>query len=467
MIKVKLSYIAAQLGWRLLGPDQTIDSVVTDSRQVKTGDCFIALYGDNFDAHQFIEQVVAQGASTVIVSVEQSLAATDVSQLIVSDTRQALGQLAALNRQLCQAKFIAITGSCGKTTVKEMIAAILSRRGQVLATAGNFNNDIGVPLTLLRLTQECDFGVIELGANHIGEIDYTSDLVQPDVALITNIGAAHLEGFGGISGVVKAKSEIFNHLAADGQAIFDQSSEYAKQWQQLNAGRQITTFTTDTTAQASLFASDISFSEQGKARFTLNSDQGQQLIELALPGQHNVGNALAAAGACLAVGATLNDIAAGLGSMADVAGRLNVSELSKQLTVIDDTYNANSNSITAAVQLLGQRIGYTILVLGDMAELGEYAIECHQSLGPVIEQQQIDLLLTLGHFSQHYASSFSGQHYHFEDKNSLNLHLEQQLHSHQLKNTTVLVKGSRSAKMEQVVEFIKTAQQSSGSQSQC
>ncbi|NRA52858.1 MAG: UDP-N-acetylmuramoyl-tripeptide--D-alanyl-D-alanine ligase [Gammaproteobacteria bacterium] len=467
MIAVKLSYIVAQLGWRLLGPDRVIESVITDSRQVTTGDCFVALYGETFDAHQFIDQVIKQGASTIIVNAEQDVAASDVSQLIVKDTRVALGQLAALNRQLCDAKFIAITGSCGKTTVKEMVAAILSNRGQVLATAGNFNNDIGVPLTLLRLTKDCDFGVIELGANHVGEIDYTSSLVQPDVSLITNIGAAHLEGFGGIAGVVKAKTEIFNHLSAQGEAIFDQASEHASSWQQLNVKRQITTFTTEAGENSSLYATDLSFNAAGKARFTLNSPLGQQWVELALPGQHNVGNALAAAAACLAVGASLSDIALGLESMQDVAGRLNFSALSPLVTVIDDTYNANSSSIAAAVKLLGRRQGYKILVLADMAELGDYAVECHKELGPVIEQQQIDLLLTIGQFSQHYASTFSGQHYHFEDKNSLNLHIEQQLHSHQSINTTVLVKGSRSAKMEQVVAQIKIAYSTLGEQSQC
>jgi UDP-N-acetylmuramoyl-tripeptide--D-alanyl-D-alanine ligase len=467
MIAVKLSYIAAQLGWRLLGPDQTIERVVTDSRQVAAGDCFVALYGDNFDAHQFIEPVIEQGAKVIIVSQEQPLTSDLVSQLIVADTRQALGQLAALNRRLCDAKFIAITGSCGKTTVKEMIAAILSARGNVLATAGNFNNDIGVPLTLLRLTKDCDYGVIELGANHVGEIDYTSALVQPDVALITNIGAAHLDGFGGIAGVVTAKSEIFTHLSTKGQAIFDQASEYANGWHQLNKHRKVVTFAGDGTSEGDLFASELKFNDEGKGHFILNSAQGCQSIELVLPGQHNVANALAAAGACLAVGASLADVAVGLSTMKDVAGRLNIRVLSPVLTVIDDTYNANSSSIVAAVQLLGQRAGYKILVLADMAELGDYAIECHQSLGSEIEQQQIDLLLTVGRFSQHYASSYSGEHYHFEDKNSLNLHLEQQLHSNQLKNTTVLVKGSRSAKMEQVVEYIETTFQAAGGLDLC
>lgn len=455
MIPVKLSYIAQRLGWRLLGRDQTIDNVVSDSRKVKSGDCFIALYGDNFDAHQFIGQVIELGAKVVIVSKEQQLANDEVSQLVVSDTRTALGELAGLNRQLSKAKFVAITGSCGKTTVKEMIAAILSQRGQVLATAGNFNNEIGVPLTLLRLTTECQYGVIELGANHIGEIDYTSKLVKPDVALITNIGAAHLEGFGSIAGVVEAKSEIFNHLTSEACAIFDDASDYATRWRQLNDWRQVATFSSEVSDKADYFATDINIDDNGKVSFTLNSPSGVANIALALPGLHNVANALAAAAACVGVGATLAEIEFGLGAMNEVAGRLNIIPLSKYLRVIDDTYNANSSSVAAATKLLGQCQGRKILILGDMAELGDYAVKCHQELSPLIEQQRIDLLLTYGKFSQHYASGFTGEHNHFEDKRSLNLYIEQHLDLSRCKNTTtVLVKGSRSAKMEQVVSFI-------------
>ncbi|NRA70694.1 MAG: UDP-N-acetylmuramoyl-tripeptide--D-alanyl-D-alanine ligase [Gammaproteobacteria bacterium] len=456
MIAVKLSYIAQQLGWRLLGPDQVITQLVTDSRLVQSGDCFIALYGDNFDAHQFVEQVVAQGAAVLIVSQAQSIRDTNVSQLVVNDTRAALGQLAGLNRQLCGAKLIAITGSCGKTTVKEMIAAILAQRGQVLATLGNFNNDIGVPLTLLRLTKDDEFAVIELGANHLGEIDYSSALVKPDVALITNIGAAHLEGFGSIDGVAQAKSEIFNHLGQSGEAIFDHHSDYVKDLYQLNHFRKVTTFSSEGDKTAKFYAYNITMDTQGRVSFILCNEGGEQSIILALPGLHNVANALAAAAASFAVGATLEQIEAGLRLMDDVSGRLNVTQLTQKLTVIDDTYNANNTSVAAAIKLLGRYSGQRILVLGDMGELGEHAIACHQNLGPIIEQQQIELLLTIGTFSQYYASGFTGHHQHFEDKESLNLYIEQQLRSTKREDTTtVLVKGSRSAKMEQVIGYIK------------
>ncbi|MDP2561458.1 UDP-N-acetylmuramoyl-tripeptide--D-alanyl-D-alanine ligase [Psychrobium sp. 1_MG-2023] len=457
MIPVKLSYIAETLGWQHFGEDVEITQVTTDSRQVKSGDCFIALYGDNFDAHQFIDQVVTQGAGALIVSQQQQV---DVPQLVVEDTRVALGQLAKLVCQLSSAKKIAITGSCGKTTVKEMLFSILSCRGKVLATAGNFNNDIGAPLTLLRLTGDEQYAVIELGANHIGEIDYTSSLVEPDVAMITNIGAAHLEGFGGIEGVVIAKSEIYNHLASDGTAIFDFSSDYAKGWLLANQQRKISRFLgeePDASLEDDVFyPSDVLLDTQGKASFTLHALGQQQRISLALPGIHNVSNALASAAAAIAVGASLADIALGLANMREVGGRLNVLKVNPLLTVIDDTYNANATSITAAIQLLGSYQGYRILVLGEMGELGEYAVASHQSLGPVIEQHNIDLLLTFGELSQHYGTDYSGEHHHFTDKQALDSAVAEKIKQHNNDNITLLAKGSRSTKMESVVQFISS-----------
>ena len=454
MIAVKLSYIAQTLGWRHLGKDIEINQVVTDSRSVTTGDCFIALYGDNFDAHQFIEQVISNGAAAIIVSQEQQV---DVPQLIVPDTRLALGQLAGLVAKLSDTKKVAITGSCGKTTVKEMLASILSVNYQVLSTAGNFNNDIGVPLTLLRLTQAHDMAVIEVGANHIGEIDYTSGLVVPDVAIITNIGAAHLEGFGGIEGVVTAKSEIFNHLSASGTAIFDAQSPYAKQWYLSNQQRKILRFCTEQGQAKSrdIYAHNISSNSAGCAEFTLCTSIGDVEVSLALPGMHNVANALAAAGAAIALGVALDDIVFGLGHMGEVAGRLNVCQVTPNLTVIDDTYNANATSITAAIELLAQYPAKKVLILGEMGELGEYAVTTHQQLGPVIEQHNIDLLISYGQLSEHYGHEYNGIHLHFNDKELLHQAIEKNLLAFGSQPVVVLAKGSRSTKMESVVEFIK------------
>lgn len=467
MISVKLSYIAKTLGWHLVGDDITISSVSTDSRTAKKGDCFIALYGDNFDAHDFIEQVIERGVNALIVSCKQPQ--TNVSQLIVDDTRLALAQLAGLVKSLANVKTIAITGSCGKTTVKEMITAILSLRGNVLSTIGNFNNDIGVPLTLLRLNEAHQYAVIELGANHVGEIDFTSKITQPDVALITNIGAAHLEGFGSIEGVVTAKSEIFNHLTANGVAIFDSESDYAQQWNLQNSQQHIAQFSDNSEPQGALdvWASDVTIDSLGHASFILNMQQQQRRLRLALPGLHNVKNALASAAATLAIGASLDDVVQGLQSMSSVKGRLNVTRITQALTVIDDTYNANASSIKAAIDVLANTQGYKVLVLGDMAELGKYAVDCHQSLGIEIENNHIDLLLTYGELSIHYAHQYRGMHQHFDNKEALNQYIEQHIMNFETtQNMTVLVKGSRSATMESVVEFIKNNKKI-GAPSQC
>ncbi|MGB0835793.1 MAG: UDP-N-acetylmuramoyl-tripeptide--D-alanyl-D-alanine ligase [Psychrobium sp.] len=455
MIPLSLSYIAQTLGWRLIGEDQTLSSLSTDSRQVDKGDCFIALYGDNFDAHAFIEQVIVAGATSLIVS--QAQEDCSVPQLVVEDTRLALAQLAALNKSLADVKTIAITGSCGKTTVKEMISAILSLKGEVLATLGNFNNEIGAPLTLLRLAREHQYAVIELGANHIGEIDFTSGLTKPDVSVITNIGAAHLEGFGSIDGVVTAKSEIYNHLAINGTAIFDADIQYADKWRAQNSDKCIACFSDQSVLnnQDDVWATEINVLANGCAEFVLNTQTDHQQITLSVPGLHNVKNALAAAAATIAVGASLNDIVIGLASMANVKGRLNVNVISPQLSVIDDTYNANANSIKAAIEVLANTQGRKILVLGEMGELGDYAVECHQSLGPVIEENNIDCLMTIGELSKHYGHHYSGQHQHFDNKAALYQALEQDIVSQENQCINVLVKGSRSATMETVVEFIK------------
>lgn len=455
MISVELSYIAKSLDWQLIGEDTSIDSVCTDSRQVKDGDCFIALYGDNFDAHDFLEQVVQSGASALIVSKVQD--SVSVPQLVVKDTRLALAQLAALIKSLANVKTVAITGSCGKTTVKEMISAILQQKGNVLSTLGNFNNEIGAPLTLLRLTRQHKFAVIELGANHIGEIDFTSSITKPDVSVITNIGAAHLEGFGSIEGVVTAKSEIFNHLSDAGMAIFDSDIEYASRWRDQNSIKNVACFsdTQSLSGDYDIWASDIEVQMNGCAKFILNSQTQQFGVTLTIPGEHNVKNALAAAIASHVLGISLSDIVSGLEKMAHVKGRLNINVISPQLTVIDDTYNANATSIEAAIKVLGNTQGIKVLVLGEMGELGDYAVACHQSLGPIIDINNIDLLMTYGELSQHYSHGFTGSHQHFSDKGALDTALSQALIAFSNQQTTVLVKGSRSMAMETVVNSIK------------
>jgi len=298
--------------------------------------------------------------------------------------------------------------------------------------------------------------VIELGANHIGEIDFTGALVKPDVAIITNIGAAHLEGFGGIDGVVKAKSEIFKHLSKQGTAIFDISSPYAKQWQLLNQQRKISRFCAlGRSPSSEVYASDIRCDGGGCASFTLHCAQGKVELTLALPGLHNVANALAASAAAIALEVDLADIASGLLAMNVVSGRLNISQESSFLTVIDDSYNANATSIGAAIELLAQYRAKKVLVLGAMGELGEYAIDSHKSLGPIIERNKIDLLMSYGEHSQYYGDGYQGVHLHFQEKEQLNLALEKQLIAFGAQPVVVLAKGSRSTRMESVVKFLK------------
>ncbi len=453
MIRLMASEIAVALQATLIGDDIAIDSVSTDSRQIKTGDLFIALQGPNFDGHKFADEVIAQGAVALIVNRKL---ATDVPQLVVEDTRIALGQLGALVKAKLAPKTIGVTGSAGKTTVKEMLAAILSRIGQVLATAGNFNNDIGVPLTLLRLEPQHKFAVIELGANHLGEIAYTSAMVKPDVALITNVAAAHIEGFGDLFGVARAKGEIYTGLSDGALAIVPMDSEFHQYWLQRLSHLKVQGFSaqrdTDFTAE------NVVLDSQGCAGFELVSPYGRTFIQLVIPGKHNVANALAAAAAALALGASLQDVQLGLASMKPVKGRINVYRPKPDIRVIDDTYNANVESVKAAIDLLAAYAGTRILVLGDMGELGPDARMYHEEVGAYAKQSGINLLFTLGVLSQNASELFHQQGAHFSSRAQLLSKLLPYLSSSE--EVSILVKGSRSAKMELVVQdLLESCQQ--------
>jgi UDP-N-acetylmuramoyl-tripeptide--D-alanyl-D-alanine ligase len=473
----------------------TIDNLVIDSRaltlenklesklQEKSKDAFLALKGPNFDGHRFAQQVVDNGCQVLIVDHQiQDLNTENVVQIIVDDTRIALGQIAAYVKQQVAPKTIGITGSSGKTTVKEMLAAILSRLGKVLATDGNFNNDIGVPLTLLRLTQDDDFAVIEMGANHLGEIAYTTELVKPDVAMINNIAAAHLEGFGDLFGVARAKGEIFSGLAADGIALYNQDTKYASKWQWRLTDKQVRTFscidakTGDKNADC--YSTNICLDGNGCASFDLQTSLGQSAIKLNVPGKHNVCNAVAAAAAAIECGASLQDVRLGLAQMAPVKGRANIHHLTskhstQKIKLIDDTYNANVESIKAAISLLANYSGKQILILGDMGELGSKAESYHQEVGEFAKKQGINVLLTLGVLSQNTHDAFAHQNEaiskHFSERKHLSAYLFSQLeknnipaqdpistqdNKNQESNINILVKGSRSAHMEYVVEDI-------------
>ncbi|WP_087016613.1 UDP-N-acetylmuramoyl-tripeptide--D-alanyl-D-alanine ligase [Thaumasiovibrio subtropicus] len=428
---------------------QPIHHISTDTRQLERGSLFIALKGERFDAHDFAQQAIDSGASALLVHRRLAL---DIPQLVVADTRIALGQLGAWLRDTLNPYTVAMTGSCGKTTVKEMTAAILGQKHQVLATAGNFNNDIGVPLTLLRLEACHEFAVMELGANHIGEIDYTTRLVKPQVALINNIAESHLEGFGSMEGVAQAKGEIFHGLPDDGVAVVNLESHDLPRWQPALDGKRVLTFSTKQ-ADADYTASDVSLNADATSAFTLNTPEGSVAVSLSVPGEHNIANALAAAALTQQTGASLADIAAGLAEMSNVAGRVNVKALNTHLTVIDDTYNASVPAMRAAIDLLATYQGHRVLILGDMKELGKESAHLHQSIAEYAAAKHFDTVLTYGTESQIISEYCHGQH--FEQKPALIEHLLEKLALMPTLSVTVLVKGGRSARMEEVVTALQ------------
>ncbi|GAB3011540.1 UDP-N-acetylmuramoyl-tripeptide--D-alanyl-D-alanine ligase [Bowmanella dokdonensis] len=450
MISVTLEWIAQQLHTSLAGSDKTVTGVSTDTRTLQPGDLFVALSGPNFDGHTFVHTAEQKGAAALILSrpVETSL-----PYLLVDDTKLALGQLASAIRSLARVKTVAITGSSGKTTVKEMVAAILSRRGKVLATQGNFNNDIGVPLTLLRLEKDHDFAVIELGANHLGEIAYTTSLTRPDAATIVNAAAAHLEGFGSLFGVARAKSEIFKGLPEKGLAILNGDSQFLNFWQGKLDHVRVQTFGQDS---GDFYASDVVVGLDGCAQFQMHTPTGNLDLTLAVPGMHNVTNALCAGALAMEVGASLEDVKLGLQHMAQVKGRLNIKQLTNQVRLIDDSYNANVASTQAAIDLLASFSGRRILVLGDMAELGEKARFYHEEIGQYARSKGVDNLLSLGVLSQQASDQFAEQGRHFSDVETLNAWLLSLVAKEQ-RDISILIKGSRSARMERVVQAIEVS----------
>lgn len=376
MISVTLSQLTDILNGELQGADITLDAVTTDTRKLTPGCLFVALKGERFDAHDFADQAKAGGAGALLVSRPLDI---DLPQLIVKDTRLAFGELAAWVRQQVPARVVALTGSSGKTSVKEMTAAILNQCGNTLYTAGNLNNDIGVPMTLLRLTPEYDYAVIELGANHQGEIAWTVSLTRPEAALVNNLAAAHLEGFGSLAGVAKAKGEIFSGLPENGIAIMNADNNDWLNWQSVIGSRKVWRFSPNA-ANSDFTATNIHVTSHG-TEFTLQTPTGSVDVLLPLPGRHNIANALAAAALSMSVGATLDAIKAGLVNLKAVPGRLFPIKLAENQLLLDDSYNANVGSMTAAVQVLAEMPGYRVLVVGDMAELGAESEACHVQVG--------------------------------------------------------------------------------------
>jgi UDP-N-acetylmuramoyl-tripeptide--D-alanyl-D-alanine ligase len=434
-----------QAGGRLVGADRGFSAVATDSRRDCSGELFIALRGERFDGHAYVDSARAMGAAAAMVDHPVPV---EMPQWVVDDTRLGLGRLAAAWRDRFPGRVVAITGSNGKTTVKEMLAAILGQVGTVRATQGNLNNDIGMPITLLRARDE-GFLVLEMGANHPGEIGYMTDIGRPDVALITNAGRAHLEGFGSLEGVARAKGEIARGLNDDGVFVFAGDSPYTPLWRELAAGRRVLTFALDGDSDLRADTSSVSvdWGDDGFRTSFLARYHGQEIpVALQLAGSHNCRNALAAAAAALALGVGVDAIRAGLASVRPVAGRLQPRRCGAR-RVIDDSYNANPDSLAAAIGVLAGLGGRRWLVLGDLAELGPRAAELHREIGERARSAGIEHLVSAGTLSAHAGDAFGEGSRHFGDRSDLIDWLRKEAGY----GDVLLVKGSRRSGMERVV----------------
>ncbi len=422
--------------------DFCLSGISIDSRKVKSGCLFIALRGERYDGHDFIIEAIHSGAVAVIC--EQAHPNASVQQFVVKSSLDALAAVATWYRSQFTCPIIAVTGSNGKTSVKEMIAAILPQPS--LATSGNLNNHIGVPLSIFELKTQHRYAVFELGASHVGDIAHTVAMLKPQVALINNIAPAHIEGFGSIDRVAQAKGEIYQGLSFGGIAVINDDDAYAHFWDSLLSNHTAVRFSK--THAANVWATNINLNDSGCASFTLNFVNETAQIRLKVPGLHSVSNALAAAACTHALGISAKDIGIGLESFSGVSGRMMFFQGKNQATIIDDSYNANLRSVLAAIEVLGNRPGVRILVLGDMSELGVWSDEHHEAVGIAARERGLDGLFTCGKLVKKSAMAFGTGAKHYQDQHELS----QDLLNHLDSNTTVLVKGSRSSAMEKIVQ---------------
>lgn len=459
MMTVREAVLDIDADWN--GLDAYFSGVCTDSRTVREGDLFVALSGETIDGHKFVASAIEQGAVAAMIKAQtgDDGLMSDKPLIRVDDTRLGLGRLAAAWRKRFAVPLVAVTGSNGKTTVKEMIASILrqeietrrlddhSAAEYVLATEGNLNNDIGVPLMLLRMRAQHVFAAIEMGMNHRGEIAYLTHLAKPDVAVITNAGAAHIGGLGTVDAVAHAKGEIFTGLDRQGVAIINADDPYAPLWRKLAKGRRVVDFGLSDKAQVSARFQSVSLTSS----VTLKFPDGIDRIVLKVPGEHNVRNALAAAAVAVGLGIDKAVIVEGLQKFSGVNGRMQKKNGCHHAILLDDSYNANPDSVRAALAVLSAASGKKILVLGDMGELGESAVDFHQSIGKEARKAGLDRLLTLGELSEYAAEAFGDGAQHFKNIDELLKETEKLLAA----DVTLLVKGSRFMRMERVIHRLE------------
>lgn len=445
MIQMTLTKAAAILGLKDANFNNDFYGLSIDTRTLERNNLFIAIPGEHVDGHHYLEEARRKGAAAALVTRRID---SPLPQLVVNDVVDALGKLGAAWRNQFTIPFIAVTGSNGKTTLKNMIASIMTAacdndETRVLATKGTLNNHLGLPLTLARLSAKHRYAVIEMGMNHFGEIEYLTNLTKPNVTVITNAAAAHLEGVGDVAGVARAKAEIFLGLSQEGTAVLNRDDAFFHYWREQAGQHKIISFGfhPESDVRATLH-------EAGQTQhLTLHTTQGEIDIFLPLLGRHNVQNTLAAAAATLAIGIDLRVIKAGLEGISPAPGRMQIHTLANGVNIIDDTYNANPFSLQAAVDTLATFSGKKVLVLGDMKELGSDTTSLHQHAGKRIRDAGIDHLFTYGELSTNTSQAFGEGAHHFTDQDKLVSAVKPLLHN----QTTVLIKGSRSMHMEKVV----------------
>jgi UDP-N-acetylmuramoyl-tripeptide--D-alanyl-D-alanine ligase len=437
MMTFSLSRLAEITGGRVIGDDLEVRGMIHDARRVEPGQLFCALPGERHNGHEFLQQAREAGAAAALVSREVDDA---LPQLLVEDVRAAMGQVAHAWRTSLDVQVVGITGSNGKTTVKEMVAAILSTQGATLATEGNYNNELGVPLTLARLSPEHRFAVVEMGCNRPGDIAYLAELAVPDVGVVTNAGPAHLERLGSVEGVARTKGEMFAALPDDGTAVINADDRFAPLWRDLAGDRRIISFGTEGSANVSGILS--------MGRALVNTPQGDFDFAPALPGRHNFYNALAATAVAVALEVPLDAVAEVLSTMQSLPGRLQIRRHPDGWQLVDDTYNANPASLYAGLQVLAEMGGEHWLALGDMGELGPDGAQLHAEMGQTARDLGVSRLFTIGELARASTDAFDGDARHFESVDALVEGLKSAL----TPGVTCLVKGSRSMGMERVVD---------------
>ncbi len=445
MFDFDLIQIAEKTGGRLIGENLSVSAVAIDSRKLSNGSLFVAIKGENHNGAEFVGAAADKGAVAALVEKQLDI---NLPQIIVADTKLALAALANMVRSASDASFIAVTGSNGKTTVKEMIRAILAEVAPVHATEGNLNNEIGVPLTMFALQDEHKYAVIEMGASKQGDISYLTKIANPHISVVTNASAAHLQGFGDIDGVAKTKGEIFASLQENGLAVINADDKYAGYWKDIAGTENIITFGECATA-------DIRLGEQTESGVEIETPNGELVLKLKLPGLHNIKNALAATGVAVALNIPLTTIKIALEKMGAVKGRLCFESAKAGGVVIDDSYNANPASLKAGLQVLAEQSGEKWLLLGDMAELGDGAQKLHAEAAEYARNLGVSKLFACGNNSEIVVKNFGAGAQVISDTKIL----IEELNKNLVKGVTLLVKGSRMMQLDKVVQAVKAGGQ--------